>query len=375
MFVPYLRSAKLGAVLAVCSVLFMPGAQAADSNKLSPVEFLDQRVAALKASFDARDGEPVVFPDQKAIDTEATRNAWLKKLYSLGVVEASELTKMTSDKLLMAKMIEVYAGEKSYRFHPKTIGLKYFLQKADLLAADKSIKATKEEIQAAIMKEFPMGYIVKPAAGINSQGKGSGFYFSNKKFLRDLLKEDSPLYQKEEYYKPYYTDLLKTVASGEKLILQENVILAAGYKKVLKAKEFVEVRVHTLANKVIPFGSYARWKETNDRTSQKTLDDASKFTQDFLNSLPKSFTNKMAWGIDVAALDNGALRILDINTNRGREKQWSGYMSRPGVLGAYTRYIEDRHNVRFAGVSGFFLRNNVANYPKYLYKKYVEGSQ
>ena len=110
-----------------------------------------------------------------------------------------------------------------------------------------------------------------------------------------------------------------------------------------------------------------------EQISKEQLAKAGEFTQAMLDKLPNGFVKSQAWGLDVAVLDNGVLRIIDINCNRGKTGQWSGYMSRPNVLGAYTRHIEANLPVHFAGLSGFLLRNDAGNVYKYFKKRYVEG--
>lgn len=337
-----------------------------------PIRFLDSRIEALKAEVLARPGITLRRPAQE-IHTRAVRNDWLKNIYAIGLVEASDFTRLTSDKAIMGALIEAFTGEAGFKFHPKTMGLKYFLAKHKLVDAKHSLIRDRAKVEAALKDEFPHGYIVKPAAGINSYGKSKGFYFKMDKFVRDLLAEDSPVYQPADFAAPFHSELLNTVASGEFLILQENVVLAAGVGQVLQPTDFVEVRVHTFEKTALPEATFPRWAETKVKVDKKDLDRATAFVEDFLRILPEQFVARQAWSVDVAILNNGFLRLIDINTNRGEPEQWSGYMPRPGVLKAYTRLFEAEKNVHFAGFTGSLLRNGFGNYFKYLRKVYIDG--
>ena len=70
-------------------------------------------------------------------------------------------------------------------------------------------------------------------------------------------------------------------------------------------------------------------------------------------------------GIDVAVMDNGEMRIVDILTNRGQTIGWSSYLDQPQVIAAYSNHFEKFAGVQFAGVYGFLIRNGFANYFPY----------
>jgi hypothetical protein len=179
----------------------------------------------------------------------------------------------------------------------------------------------------------------------------------------------------EQFKTPFTSEMLHKVVSGEFMILQENIITAAGIKKPLETKDFMEVRLHTYEGHVLPGATYNRWKEADGKKNTEAMRaEAETFLQEFLDQLPKEFLAQQAWSVDIAVLDNGVKRIIEFNTNRGLAGHWSGFMSRPDVLGAYTRYFEAHENVRFAGFGGVLLRNNKANFFKFLRKKYIEDT-
>ncbi len=337
-----------------------------------PIKFVEEKLSKRIQQLEKR--QMAKFKSSIKISSEITRNDWLKNIYKVGLIEASELQRDLGDKLFMYKMLkEILTQEKAEIFHPKTMGIKELFIKNNLIDKNHQLIKDIAKIKAAIKKEFPKGWIVKPASNINSQGL---FYFKNSKFFKDLLdpKVGSQIYSSKQFTTPFFSKALNSVGTGEAYIFQENVILAAGYQKIRQAKEFIEIRVHTLEDKVIQGGAYSRWKEIDEKVNPKDIKRASDFVQQFLNSLPKKFLAKMAFGIDVAVLDNGALRLIEINTNRGRyNKQWSGYIARPKILGAYTRHIEKHYPIRISGLSGFIFRNNLGSLHKYFKKRYIEG--
>lgn len=344
---------------------------AKNTDEYHPQRFFDSRIRELKNQILARPG--IASPEAREVRSGSTRNEWLKKLYGEGLVEASELTRLLSDKAIMAGLLESFLGKESEAFHPKTMGLKYFLAKHALVDAKGVLQRDEAKIKAALAGEFPHGYIVKPAAGINSEGKSKGFYFKMDKFLADLVREDSPVYSPADFQTPFVSPLLGVVASGEMLILQENVVLAAGAESPLTTKEFAEVRAHTFEDKLVAGATYSRWAESKVKVTKEHFRATDELIQALLAKLPKEFLARQAFSIDVAVLANGYTRILDVNTNRGREIQWSGYMPRPGVIGAYTRHLEAEKKLHFAGLNGALLRSGWGNYLHYLKKVYVEG--
>ncbi len=336
-----------------------------------PVYFLDQKVASLIKEIDQRSDKKL--PSLTVVELKGQdRNDLLRSVYELGIVEASEFTKALSDKLLVSKIFEYYLKDKADFYQPKAIGLKYFLAKYGLVNSKGQIIAEKEKILNAIETEFPHGAIAKAAVGFNSAGI-KNFYFKMPNFVEDLLKESSPIYKPEDFSTPFVS-ALGTVTSGEFMILQENVITAAGIKKPLVTKDFMEVRLHTFEQSVVPGASYSRWREKNKEATDSLISSTEQFAQEMLSLLPPSLLYQQAWSLDMAVLDNGVHRLIEINTNRGLPGHWSGFLSIPPVLGAYARFFEDHENVKYAGFNGFLFRHGIANIPKYLHKKFIDKS-
>jgi hypothetical protein len=109
------------------------------------------------------------------------------------------------------------------------------------------------------------------------------------------------------------------------------------------------------------------------RVDRAQMDKSEEFLNEMLRKVPLSFFKAHAWGVDIFVFENGAMKIIDINTNRGEAGQWSGFMSRPQTLGAYARHVEQKEHIRFAGLNGFILRHNMGNFFKNLKKVYIEG--
>jgi hypothetical protein len=304
----------------------------------------------------------------RKIRVPTTRNAWLEKLYGDGILTASEESRNLSDKLYAARRLQEFLGDSFREYHPKTLGLKEFALKYSLIQNNELVSLP--QIQEAFKVEFPQGFIIKPCAVINTGGETDGNYF----FEADVwaaLSAGAPLAQAVLHKEDYVSSLLKVRVSGEEYIIQENISTGAGYVAA-KAKTYAEVRVHTFENEAIPWGLYSRWAVSPVEENEKFLI-AEKLVQGMLKRIPLEYLRGFAWGLDVMVFDNGYARIVDINTNRGSRGQWSGYLSRPQLMGAYTRAIEKQKQVRFAGLSGVILRNNYGNYWKYKKKYYLEG--
>lgn len=307
----------------------------------------------------------------KYIHCRPVRNSWLKALYQHGLIEASEKTRLLADKLYLYKVLSESMGTDLQKYHPKTLGLQEFIQKHQLWTPQQGF-APGEKIKTALQIEFATDVILKPAAVINTGGEEGLYLFSTQALLRAFTDQHPDLTKACARTSPYAPPLLGIAASGEEFILQEHIAGIAGMALVDKTKHYEEIRIHTYEDQVLRGASFSRWAENEIKHSKKFYW-AQDFVQDFLNHLPKEFLQGQVWGLDLLAFDNGTLRILEINTNRGEKGQWTGFLSRPHLMGAYTRMIESKKNVRFAGLSGVLLRNNYGNITKHLKKKYIEG--
>lgn len=301
------------------------------------------------------------------IKCRPVRNAWLEALYQNKVLEASEKTRAYADKLYFYNTLYAHLGEALHTYHPKSRGLKKFALDHGL-----SCDSSTEQWEAALKKEFHSDVILKPVAVMNTAGEEGLYLFSRQSILKEIENKNSRLMTALQRSFDYCPPLIETIASGEEFLLQEHIASLAGLPVIEKSKHYQEIRIHTFEGHVLIGGSYSRWLD-NEISKEQYFLWAQNFVQDFLDQLPKDFLQGQAWALDVLVFENRTMRILEANTNRGKPGQWSGFLSRPELLGVYTRYIEKHKAVRFKGLAGFLLRHNLANFTKNFKKRYIEG--
>jgi hypothetical protein len=311
---------------------------------------------------------PGVALAETELEASASKNGWLKSLYQRNLIEASWATEMLSDKRILYDVLARELGNNVYRFYPKTVGLREILHRRKLINAKGEITASGDEIETALHEEFPKGFLVRPAVGVAPQETGKGLFPNTDQFIVELMTPGNPLYSPAHLAQPVRSHILDTIASGEALVLQENFIIAADVKRPLKSRFYQEVRVHTYEARVVAGAVPERWVQTN-LLSEEQEAKAEAFVQQFLSLLPVSMLTRQAWGVDVAVMDNGELRIVDVVTNRGMRAPWSSYLEQPRVIGAYARHFEEHYGFRFAGLSGALIRHNFANYLPYWEKR------
>lgn len=278
------------------------------------------------------------------IKTRPTRNAWLESLYEAGLVKADENTRRLGDKLYFIQQVYSFLGLETWDYFVESKNL------SDLVFLDGQM-LPPAQISEHIRSFFPEGFVIKPKDGINSWGRSPGFYFEEKSFLDDLQSERVP--------------------PIEQLMIQTNCGPLLGTAAVTGSQQLSEVRIHTYENYVIDGGQYHRWAESPVKDSTH-FRRAQILTQNLLQKLPTHFLENQAWSLDILVGANQA-RIVDVNTNRGLRGHWSGFLSRPRLIGAYSRHFEKHKGVRFVGFAGLLLRTNLASYHKYLKKTYIEG--
>lgn len=266
------------------------------------------------------------------VSIEPKRNAFLAWVYGVGLVEASSYSAHCADKLFFAQLIETHASEAKY-FHPKTVGLSWLPKEFDAL---------KEELSTL----FPNGFIVKQAGGINSSKRG--VYLVEEEFFQDFKNCPKQFLQTE----PVKAEASGIISSGEKFIVQEKI-----FGKM-------ELRLHTLESRVVKGATFTRWNEAWDRD---LFERAEESLEKFLQSLPNHLIKAQAWSVDLLKEGN-SFRLVEVNTNRGMERQWSGDLVVPETLGAYVRHLEKFYGISFLGESGELFRNNLANREKFLKK-------
>lgn len=250
-----------------------------------------------------------------------TRNALLKWLYAKGVVEASLYSGHLSDKLFCYQLInDALPG------HP-------------LLARSCSVSEIGRDA-AERRARFPAGYVVKPTGEMDSNGQNL-FLDGEDFFAQGNSRPET------EVVNP----ITGLVSSGEKFFAQENLGAREG-----------ELRLHTLEAEVIPGATFTRWDTDWDLPKFAQAEAA---LRDFLSALPTWLTARQAWSVDLMEKKDGSFGIVEINTNRGLERQWSGDMMNPDVMQAYVLHLEASYGAKFLGESGELFRSAKADLAKY----------
>ncbi len=390
MIQPLIRKIGISATFVILALFYSMGALATNLNcskavkKLllstsSSYSHLNQVTSKVIGEISAR---PEINPSKilspLSVNIRARRNDLVDFLYQRDLIEASSLTRLYLDKLIMAKVLEKYLGPAFDRFHPKTLGLKEFLSKHKLVDSFGAITADHSRIALAFEEEFPNGFILKPALAWNSGGKG--FFTDQTAIVESLLRPDSEIYKSSEFLDPYraIADNEEVITSGEKLIIQARIAgtVLSDSSHPAGTGEAMEYRVHSLYNKVVTGATRNRWGvEVHDEVLVKRIED---FVQDLLGRLPMKLTNRQAWSFDVFVTESGDMKLVEINTNRGLQTNWSGFLHYPWVVGAYVRHLELQYGWSFLGPSGWLLRNNLGNIKASLkrdFQYYIEESK
>lgn len=300
----------------------------------------------------------------------ANKNDWLTAVYAAGLVDSSIATEMLADKRLLFAILTAELATGAEKYYPRTMGLREFLLKRRLVDANGQLRRDAEEIEEALLEEFPDGFIIRPAVGVAPNEKGHGLFASNESFLAELLNSKSVLFNEQHVKQAVKSHILERVASGEAVVIQEDIVAAANNRHKAKATYAREIRLHTYESQIVPDSVPERWVQTNLFTADDVTR-AVNFAHEFLQRLPAEILSRQAFGIDVALLGNGELRITDIITNRGEKRQWSSYLDQPRVIAAYTRFFAEHYAVEFDGVAGTAARVGLVNYFPY-WRKRVE---
>ena len=327
----------------------------------SPDAFLSKRVQSVMAQLKSRPLRPVQTETVTEIDAKPDKNSFLGAVYSKKLVEASWATEMLSDKRVLSEILARELGADAVRYYPKTVGLREFLAAHKLINDKGAIVADGDAIEQALHDEFPTGFVVRPAVGVAPRETGHGLFKDGDEFVVELLKPNSSVYNPAHFLKPVTSHILGRVSSGEAVVIQEDVIGTADVRKPLKNRYFSEVRIHTYENRVVEDAVPTRWVQT-DLLKQDDVKIAEAFVTDLLKRLPPALLSRQAWGVDVAVLDNGDMRVIDVVTNRGEKIQWSSYLDQPRVIAAYAKHFEKYASVHFDGFSGTLIRDGFANY-------------
>ncbi|MES2965401.1 MAG: hypothetical protein V4760_16080 [Bdellovibrionota bacterium] len=304
---------------------------------------------------------PVQSQQVTTIEARPDKTSFISAVYSKKLVEASWATEMLSDKRVVAEIFARELGDDANKYYPRTLGLREFLAKHGLIDAKGEIKVAGDAIEEALHQEFPAGFVARPAVGVAPRETGKGLFKDTDLFVIELLKKNSSLYNPAHFKKPVTSHILGRVSSGEAVVLQEDIVGAADARKALKNRFFSEVRIHTFENRVVEDAVPSRWVQT-DLLTQDEVAIAEAFVTDLLKRLPPALLTRQAWGVDVAVLDNGDMRVIDVLTNRGEKIQWSSYLDQPRVIAAYAKHFEKHAGVHFIGFTGSLIRNGFANY-------------
>lgn len=289
--------------------------------------------------------------------SEATRNAFLAEvLYAGDLVEASNYSRLMSDKLFQVQYLSQRAPVAE--FFPKTRAFREFAAASQLLTNAGTLKQDKDAVQkieAALRKAFPNGFVAKPVAGYNTGGKG--FYINESQALaHDLVQHPEKFLGTGKDFLFVNNEL--GLSSGEGWIIQELLQQRPGEKPP-------EFRVHTFENHVVDGATEARWHTA----SMSNFRSVNAYVQKFLNLLPREDVRRQAWGLDVVEIGPQQYRIIEINTNRGEQIQWSGYLISSLQLGAHVRFLEDKRILTLTGPHAADFRRNRANLESWVRKE------
>lgn len=339
-----------------------------------PRQFVEERVTRILRDLKGRAPRP---QSADAINVSSpvwtSKSQWLQAVYSKQLVDASISTGMLSDKLLFFETAKREVGEaQTSKYLVQTVGLRDFLMSEGLLLADGRLTNDGDKIESTLFKKFQSGFVARPAVGVAPRETGRGLFRTTDDFVAELLKNDSFLYRPEHSKKPVRSTVLDQIASGEAIVLQEDLIavaenaVASSQAKGTNRAKFTwrEVRVHTYEGRVVADAIPNFWVREGQATKTENAD-AQKFVSDFLALLPPTLLSRQAWSFDVLILGPGEMRIVDLVTNRGRKTAWSGYLDQPRVIGAYTRHFDRYAGLHFNGLGGMLLRKNAGNYFAY----------
>ncbi len=331
-----------------------------EKTPLTPHAFVDDRVSRILRDLKGR--PPRVRPSESvnvSIPVAASKSQWLMAVYGKQLVDASNSTGLLSDKLLFYEVAKREVGLDVDKFLVRTVGLRDFLVQEGLVSADGRLSADGDKIEASLFKIFKAGFVARPAVGVAPRETGRGLFKTTDDFVAELLKTDTFLYRPDHRNRAVRSTILDEVASGEAIVLQEDLSSKQPGKFVWR-----EARVHTYEGRVIPDANTNYWI-ANGHLSKQEVAGAQKFVGDFLALLSPGLLARQAMSFDVLILPNGELKISDVVTNRGRKVAWSQYLDQPRVIGAYTRHFEQYAGIHFTGFSGLLLRKNAGNYFAY----------
>ncbi|MBX2993756.1 MAG: hypothetical protein KF681_03015 [Bdellovibrionaceae bacterium] len=356
---------KLACMLILLLAPFAARAQMASCasvySRLDSQRWLDLRLESVRQTRTQDIRKTTILTPSAVVVSAPTRNALLQDvIYQRNIVEASEYSRLMSDKLFQVKYLTRVAPQTAGYF-PKTMGLREFLRQHHLLSANGQLQPNSA---AAIVKTFerafPSGAVVKPVAGYNTGGKG--FFINESAALaQELVSMPQKFLGSSRSFLFASPEL--GLASGEGWIVQE-LLRARVQGRPVDGKP-PEYRVHTFEGKVVSSATESRWLVAGE----KNFPEVDAYVQKFLNLIPAAHLKRQAWGLDVVQLGPNDFRIIEINTNRGQPIQWSGYLLSSLQLGAHVRHWEQVGAFKLEGPFADVFRRNRANLESWVRKE------
>lgn len=301
------------------------------------------------------------YPEPAVANIRPKRNDLVKLMYQNDLVRVNKLSYRLADKLFFYRTFKSSAPEVTEKYLAKTYGVKDFLLRHQLVDPEKKKIIVKKKVLRELLNDiFPGGFLLKPTTGFNSNGVG--FIFKEKDIVETLSGNLDQLLKEDHFDRPFYCPFLETIASGEQYLIQEKF---SPVGKKAKIDNRWEYRVHTLENRVVEGGTFQRWDKHWDENELFIIN---ALVQNFLNQLPPFLTLRQGWSFDVMRLGEREIKIIEVNTNRGAPRHWSGDMQLPETLAGYTRHLEDFYNLYVDGKAGRILKSGKADWEKFIKK-------
>lgn len=351
-----------------------------------PVSFLDFKVQEIIRLIESRDTETPEGLSPRTLHIRAKRNSLHDIFFDEKIVEHGRLTQHLADKLIAAKVLQHYLGPKYPFFHPPSEGLLYFLISNRVIDSDGRVLKNEEQIRQLFESEFPDGFLIKPTFAWSTGGH-SGLFLDPDEVYRLIQQGSSELFTPRDLVNPFVAGEFKPFPpillplSGEKFMIQglvkgtrsdERDFRNFSVNSDLSHSGMNEYRVHTFQDKVVEGATVSRWETRN---SKAKIEKVNQFSQQLMDSLPKSLTNRQAWSLDVMITPDGDLKLIEINTNRGWRTNWSGWLKFRWILKAHVRHLESEYGWKFTGISGWMLRNGLGNLKSHFRGEIVEDQK
>ncbi len=274
--------------------------------------------------------------NSSSLNLPAKRDPLRAAMYSEKLIVANALSKQISNKVQAARLLNEYTPAHLKQHLGRTQGLVEFLS-----------SSPEQNLLEKINKEYPKGFVVKPAQAQNTYGIG-------------IIKS--------------FSDLEKLITSKEislGTIDNEVFLIEELHTGTIFSDKSSEYRIHTLGSKVIRGATLNRWEYwgTPDPKIISPLEDS---VEELLMSLPTWMTDQQAWSLDVTINENGIWKLIEINTNKGVQGNWSGFLLNPVVLSAYFNHLEIYHGWNFNPKTKILVKHKFANYQSYVRREFTE---